>query len=309
MSKRVDFDVVIIGGGPAGLTTAIYSSRANLKVGFIEKAAPGGKVVTTAKIENWPGDGFVEGPDLAIRMYEHAVKFGATHLLGSCESVVKLGPEHFEVVYADSSQKYLITARAVVVASGMVNRVPTFIEGVTEYVNRGVSYCVVCDGYLFKDQPSAVIGAGNSAVEEATYLSAIASFVYLVASEPQLRAEALLVEKLKSKPNVEIILEARGKKIVGDESGIKGLYIEVAGESRYLEVNSIFPYIGFLPAAKFVESFDIFSPSGFIQTNENMETSVPGLFAVGDIRHKDVRQITTAASDGTVAAKVLANLL
>lgn len=243
-------------------------------------------------------------------MYEHALSFGASYIPGSCSKVVKGEDNSFVVDVEDSNGIKSFSASSVVVASGMINRKPA-VEGILEYENRGVSYCVICDGSLFKDRPSAIIGDGNSAVEEAIYLAGIVPKVYLIALNKELKAEPIISNRLLSMENVEVIYRARPGKVLGDGETVTGLVVrfEDGSEDRVYQVGSVFPYIGFIPVTNFVAGFDIFDSSGFIVTDDDMQTSVKGLFAIGDVRKKKTRQITTATSDGTIVAKFIANEL
>lgn len=297
-------DVAIIGAGPAGLTCAIYASRANLDVCFIDKGAPGGKMTKTFQIENWSGDESVKGFELSLRMLNHAKKVGAKHVFGN---VIKIESKsefnHF--VYLENGQ--IIETKAIVIATGMENKKPLEIKGIEEFENKGVSYCVICDASLYKNKPAAIIGGGDSAFEEAIYLSSIASKVYIFIRKPEARAEKKLVEDAKNKKNIEILYNSQITELIG-KNGLEAIKYKMNDkEDQTLEINHLYPYIGFLPSNEFIKSLPIFDENGFILTNEEMETKVPGIYAIGDIRKKQIRQIVTAANDGAIVGKNLAN--
>ncbi|VEU76259.1 NAD(P)/FAD-dependent oxidoreductase [Mycoplasmopsis columboralis] len=303
---NTQYDLIIIGSGPAGLNAALYASRANLKVAFIEKGTPGGKLSATSKIENWIGTEMTQGWELATGFFEHAQKYGAKYIYGEVSEIISHGDLNKEVktVQGDS-----YSAKTVLIASGMKNRIPTFIENCENLINRGVSFCAICDGPLYKGLPSLVLGGGNSAVEEATYLSKIASQVYLVVKDDFFNAEKRLVDELLKLENVQVFYKSQILKLIGENQLEKAVLKKENGEEVTLEVGSFFPYIGLIPVADFAKDLDIFDDRGFIITDENMQTSIKGIFAAGDIRAKEIRQIVTAASDGAIAAKKISDLI
>lgn len=299
-------DVVIIGGGPAGLTAAVYASRSNLKTLFIEKGAPGGKMVKTFEIENWTGDTKVSGAELSMRMFTHAKTYGGKYKYGEVKSITSKSEFDHIITLASGEE---ISTRSVVIATGMVERVPETIKGIHEFENRGVSYCVICDGPLFKDKNIAIIGSGNSAIEEALFATQFAKHVYVfIRNANSIRAEKLSVEKLKEKENVTFVLNGEIKELVGTNF-VEKVIATVEGETREFDIQAVFPYIGQLPVSEFVKDLGITNEYGFIPTDESMQTSVPGIYAIGDIRKKEIRQIATAVSDGAIVGKILANRL
>ena len=297
-------DIAIIGAGPAGLTAAIYASRAGLTITFIEKGAPGGKVVKTSKIENWTGDLSVEGPDLALRMFEHAKKSGASYKYGEVTDILSKSKQNHEIILKSGQT---IKAKQVIIATGMFEKIPENIKGIRQYENRGVSYCAICDGPLFKNKNTAIIGGGNSAIEEAAYLAQFSKEVFVFVRS-KIRADKKLIDDLSLKKNVKIFLKSQIKEIKG-EKNVQEIIADIEGKNKVLKVSGIFPYIGLKPATSFIKNKNILDETGFVITDENMETKIPGLFAVGDVRSKHVRQIATAASDGVISAKVLINRL
>ena len=233
-NNDLKFDVAIIGAGPAGLTAAIYASRGNLDVCFIDKGAPGGKMTKTFRIENWSGDEEVKGYELSKRMLDHAKKTGAKHIFGNVVNVESKS-EFDHVVYLEDGKK--IEARAVVVATGMINKVPN-IPNIEHFENKGVSYCVVCDAPFYKNKPAAIIGGGDSAFEEAIYLSSIASKVFIFIRKDKPRAEAKMVEQVEKLKNVEILYNAEIIELYGKETLEEVKYIQ-NGIEKKMEIKDL----------------------------------------------------------------------
>ncbi|WP_406614161.1 NAD(P)/FAD-dependent oxidoreductase [Mycoplasma corogypsi] len=300
------FDLVIIGGGPAGLNATLYSSRANLKVAFVEKGAPGGKLSSTSKIENWLGTEMVEGWKLASDFFKHAQLYGAKYVYGEVVAVKQLGEYNFEVKLADGN---VLFTKMLIISVGMSNRKPTFVKNWEQFENRGLSYCAICDGPIYKGAPTVVLGAGNSAVEESVYLSSIASQVHIVIKDADFTAERRLVDDLLKLPNVKVYRESKIDRLEGTAALERVAIVDKNGNEEIIEVSSFFPYIGMKPNANFMQGFDIFDDKGFIITDEFMQTKIPGVFACGDIRKKEIRQIITAANDGAIAAKRITDLV
>lgn len=296
------YDVVIIGSGPAGLTCAIYAARGNLNVCIIDKGAPGGKMTSTYQIENWSGEINIKGYELSQKMLNHVKSLGVKNLFGNVTKIEHRSEfEHY--TYLENGK--IIQSKAIVIATGMVNKKPN-IPYFESYENKGVSYCVVCDASFYKNQPAAIIGGGDSAFDEAIYLSSIASQVYIFVRKNKAKAENKLIEDVNKINNIKIFYNAEITELIGQDKLEKVKYIQ-NGQEYILEIKHLYPYIGFLPSNQFISDPIIFDQNGFIITNENMETKIPGLFAIGDIRPKSVRQIVTAASDGAIAGKVLTN--
>ncbi|UUD36334.1 NAD(P)/FAD-dependent oxidoreductase [Mycoplasmopsis citelli] len=306
MTTDIKYDLIIIGSGPAGLNAALYASRANLKVAFIEKSAPGGKLSATSKIENWIGTELTEGWKLATSFFEHAKQYGAEYIYGDVKQIISHGDLDKEVLTVKGKS---YRSKTVLIASGMKNRVPTFIENCEKLIDRGVSFCAICDGPLYKGLPSIVLGGGNSAVEESTYLSKIASQVYLVVKDDYFNAEKKLVDEMLKLPNLKVFYKSQILSLKGENKLEAAVVKTEDGSVVELQVSSFFPYIGLLPVADFAKDLDIFDERGFIKTDEEMQTSVKGIFAAGDIRSKEIRQIVTAASDGAIAAKKISDLI
>lgn len=290
------YDVAIIGGGPAGLTASVYTSRSNLKTIFIEKGAPGGKMVYTAKIENWSGYSFIQGADLALNMFNHAQAFGGKYQYGDVQKI-----EDGEIKTITMSDGTKIQAKAIIISTGTVDIVPEDVKGIRQYEHRGVSYCATCDGPLYKGQDVAVIGGGNSAIEEASYLSSVANKV-MVFVRNKTRAEAKVIEEFTSKPNVELKLKSKILEIHGDDQ-VESITIDEDGKVSTIKCTAVFPYVGAKPSTDFASHLDIFADNGYIKVDQHMETKVKNIFAAGDVTDKAVRQIGTAVNDGIIAAK------
>ncbi len=294
------FDVLIIGAGPAGLTAAIYAARADLKVGFLEGSTPGGKVTSTDQIENYPGFQKVVGSDLALNMFNQATKLKAHYMYGWVDRINKDEDAKIFSVHTKKNETYF--AKVVIIATGMKERT-LGLENEKKFEYKGISYCAVCDGNLYANQDVAVVGGGNSAIQEALYLTKIVKKIYLIHRREQFRADAIMLDEIKSKSNVEMLVPYVVKAYVGDEkiTGIKIQNLET-NEERILNVACIFPYIGFNPSTSFLSNLDILNEQKQIITNKNKKTKIDGLYGVGDVTENDFRQITTANSDGTVAA-------
>ncbi|MGL5308677.1 MAG: NAD(P)/FAD-dependent oxidoreductase [Metamycoplasmataceae bacterium] len=303
MNNEIFYDLIVIGSGPAGMNCALYAARANLKVLIVEKGAPGGKMTTTFRVENWIGDESITGARLSLRMLKHTKEAGVEHKYGDVVKIDSISEFDKSVILKDN---VILKAKSIVIATGTINRIPEEIEGIREYENRGVSYCVICDGPFNKGKPAAIIGGGNSAIEESIYLSSIASEVNIFVKDDKLIAEKSIIEDVKKIKNIHIYFNSSVKKLIG-ESSLEEIIVNINGKEEKMKINALFPYIGFLPVNSFASHLDIFDSRGFIITNENMETNEKGIYAAGDVRVKNIRQIITAAADGAIAGKSLAN--
>lgn len=298
MNNIKEFDIAIIGGGPSGLTAAIYAQRANLKSCFIEKGAPGGKMVITANIENYPGIKTIEGPNLSLAMYEQALELGAEHI--GVEAVqIKENGIYKQVLLKNGE---LIQAKAVVIAIGTENR-KLDIPGEEKFVGRGVSYCAICDGAFYKGKEVAVVGSGNSACEESLYLSQIVKKVTLVVRSEKFKADASVIEEVMKSPNITVMFNTDSKEIGGTN---KVEYITVFDKIKQIEsklaVSAVFPFVGLSAHSIGAANSIAKTPTNFILVDPNMKTSIDGIYATGDIVDKKYRQISTAINDGTIAA-------
>ncbi len=298
------YDVLIIGAGPGGMTAAIYAARSNLKTAIIEKGAPGGKMVTTFKVENYPGFSTTSGPDLALAMFKQVMDNGVEHIYGEVQNIATKNDMEQIITLADGKE---ITAKKVVIATGMISRIPN-IPRIEEFDHKGISYCAICDGPLYKGEVCGIIGGGNAAIEEAAYLASSSKEVHVFVMDDFFHADAKEVDLLKSKSNVTIHMKSQINELLG-EDGLEGIKFVEDGKEKEMKIKAIFPYIGYVPVSKFADKLNITNEHGFIETDNFMQTKKPGVFAIGDIRVKDIRQITTACADGTIAAKKIVNEL
>ena len=294
MEKR---ELVIIGAGPAGLAAAIYGRRAGLDVLLLEKGVAGGQINTTEEIENWPGVEHATGPELSRMFRSHAEKFKTEFRDVDVSKVEVRGDRKFVV-----TNKGEIEAEAVIVATGAYFR-RLGCEGEAEHIGQGVSYCAVCDGAFFEDEEIAVVGGGNTAVEEGVYLTNFASKVYIIHRRDEFRADRAAIEQALSNPKIVPIWNTVVEKIEGDGL-VENLVLKnlKTGETSDLPVAGVFMFVGQLPHDEPVKGLVDAVKGGWIKTNDNMETSVEGIFAAGDVRDKVLRQVVTAASDGATAA-------
>ena len=294
----MQYDIIIIGAGPAGLSAAVYALRGNLKTLILESDTPGGKMVKTSDITNWPGIIQVEGPTLAYNMYEQVLSLNAVYKYGR---VIKIqNRKKDKIVYTDDS-KY--KTKAIIIASG-TNYRKIGVENEDNFYGKGISYCAVCDAKLYQGKNVAVLGGGDSALKEAIYLSNFANEVVLIHRKDSFRASPTLIDKMIKIPNILCKTPYVIKKIVGNEK-LEGILIEEvqSKDQLYLSIDGLFPFIGSIPATDFVQDLNILDENGYIRVNEHMETAVSGIYAAGDVIVKDLRQIVTACNDGAIAAQ------
>jgi len=289
--------VVVIGSGPAGITAAIYLKRAMIDFILLDKYTPGGKVNTTGEIENYPGFSKVTGPDLAFKFFEQLQAMDIPIDYGDVQTIEYQNPG-FKVL----TDEEIIFTDFVIVASGTQER-RLNIPGENRLSGHGVSYCAVCDGNLFKGKVVAVVGGGNSALQEAIYLSTLTEKVYLLHRRQGFRAENRLVKRAQKTPNIEFILDVIPREIIG-EMQVEGIVIEnkLTQEQSTLAVDGVFPFIGMNPNSNFLKQFPIINEQGFLIVHDNMMTDIDGLYGAGDINDKELRQIVTATNDGAIAA-------
>lgn len=295
----MNYDVVVIGAGASGLTTALYTAREGLKTLIIEKGIYGGQMQETAEIENYSGFETLTGEELSEKMYNQAINQGVEYMYGNAQKVEKV--DNLFNVYLDEE---VITAKSVVVATGVEHR-HLNVKGETELAGRGVSYCALCDGAFFKDKDIVVVGGGDSALEEANYLTKFAERVTILHRGSKFSGQSILQERVKNNDKIQVIMNAQVKEIIGDKD-VENLSVDIKDEDGYVEngdlpCDGIFIYIGLNPTTEAFKDNGILDEHGYVVTDENMKTSVEGLFAVGDVRRKEVRQVATAVGDGAIA--------
>jgi len=292
------YDTIIIGAGPAGMTAALYAARSNLKVALIEGGLPGGQMNNTSDIENYPGYANISGPELAEKMFEPLENLGVEHLYGFVENIEDHGDVK-KVITADEE----FETRTVIVATGSKHRL-LGVPGEEELNSRGVSYCAVCDGAFFRDQDLLVVGGGDSAVEEAIFLTQFAKSVTIVHRRDELRAQKVLQDRAFANDKINFIWDSVVREIKG-ENRVESVVIENVKSGQVTEqaFGGVFIYVGLDPVSDFVQELHIQDHAGWIVTDDHMKTSVAGVFAVGDVRQKDLRQVTTAVGDGAIAGQ------
>lgn len=293
-----DYDLVIVGGGPAGLTAGLYAARAKLRTLLVEKLAPGGQAATTFMIENYPG--FLEGisgPELTQAMEGQAKRFGLEIVSGDVDHLSPKG-QSWEVGWEEGK----LLAKSVIVATG-VESLKLGVPGEEELKGRGVSYCATCDGPFFRGQDVAVVGGGDSAVDEALYLTRFARRVYIIHRRNALRAVKVLQERAFQSEKIEILWDTVVVKVLG-QTGVEGLELKnlKTQAMQSLNVNGVFFYVGLRPLTEFLKGHVKLDNLGYVLTDENMAASAAGIFAAGDVRRKLLRQVATAVGDGATAA-------
>lgn len=299
MSEEKVYDVIILGAGPAGMTAAVYTSRANLSTLMVERGIPGGQMANTEDVENYPGYESILGPDLSNKMFEHAKKFGAEYAYGDVKEIID-GKEYKTVVTGSKEFK----ARAIIISTGAKYK-KLGVPGESALGGRGVSYCAVCDGAFFKGKELVVVGGGDSAVEEAVYLTRFASKVTVVHRRDELRAQKILQDRAFANEKIEIIWNHVVTEINEEKGKVGSVTLKntLDGTEEAFKTDGVFIYIGMEPLNEPFKNLGITNADGYVETNDQMETRVPGIFAAGDIREKTLRQIVTATGDGSIAAQ------
>jgi thioredoxin reductase (NADPH) len=294
MDKR---DVVIIGGGPAGLSAGIYSARAALNTLLLERGVPGGMVVNTQKIENYPGFPSIDGTELMMQMEKQARGFGLEIVSTNVERVE---PSAKEITVM--TDKGPIITGALIIATGAQSQLLN-VKGEVEYTGRGVSYCATCDGAFFRGKKVAVVGGGDAAVEEAIYLTRFAEKVYVIHRRGELRATRIIQQRAFLNPKIEFVWHSVVDEISGTDAVDTALIRDVRDNSRSkLSAEGVFIYVGYRPNSSLVKDVVKLDDKGYILTDDNMLTSQPGIYAAGDVRQKLLRQVVTAVADGAIAA-------
>ena len=295
-----DLDLIIVGGGPAGLCAAMYAGRGMLKAVLLERGIPGGELLNTEKVEDYPGFTTILGPELAARMTEHAQAFGADIRMENVEGIYRLSDGTFRVT--TSAEAEFLAPTVILTAGGTPTKLG--VPGELEFAGKGVSYCAVCDGAFFKGETIAVVGGGDAAVEEADYLTRYAAKVYIIHRRDEFRASKLIQERALTNPKIEPIWNTRVLEMRGDARGLKELELEstLTGKRMVLAATGCFVFIGFKPNTGLVMDHAQHDANGYLRTDDRMMTSIPGLFAAGDLRAQLTRQVTTAVGDATTAA-------
>jgi len=304
MSSRESYDLVVVGGGPGGLTAGIYAMRAALKTALIEMGVPGGQMNNSDSIENWPGDEFITGADLALKFSQHARSYGLD-IIAQEAVEIKPGLDLHAVQLASGD---LLSTHAIILATGGSPR-RLNIPGEKEHYGKGVSYCAVCDGFFFRDKTVVVVGGGDTAAEESLYLAKLAKQVYLVHRRDALRAGALLQQRVKAECKIEILWDSLVTEIRANDQGVSEVQLQNAqtGKKSELAADGVFIFIGFDPNNKLVPAGTKMNAAGYVVTDEKCETNIPGIYVIGDLREKYFRQIVISASDGATAALAAAH--
>jgi thioredoxin reductase (NADPH) len=295
-----DLDLIIVGGGPAGLCAAMYAGRGMLKAVLLERGIPGGELLNTEKVEDYPGFTTILGPELAARMTEHAQAFGADIRMENVEGIYRLSDGSFRVTTSAGAE--FLAPTVILTAGGTPTKLG--VPGELEFAGKGVSYCAVCDGAFFKGETIAVVGGGDAAVEEADYLTRYAAKVYIIHRRDEFRASKLIQERALANSKIEPIWNTRVLEMRGDARGLRELELEstLTGKRMVLTATGCFVFIGFKPNTGLVMDHAEHDANGYLRTDDRMMTSIPGLFAAGDLRAQLTRQVTTAVGDATTAA-------
>ncbi|HFH9837582.1 TPA: thioredoxin-disulfide reductase [Streptococcus suis] len=299
------YDTIVIGAGPAGMTAALYAGRSNLKVALLERGIYGGQMNNTAEIENYPGYDHISGPDLAEKMFEPLEKFGVDHIFGTLVRIEEDGPIK-KIITEDG----ILEAKTVILAMGAKHRL-LGVPGEDRYNSRGVSYCAVCDGAFFRGQKLLVVGGGDSAVEEALFLTQFAESVTIVHRRDQLRAQKVIQDRAFANEKINFLWDSVVEEIKGDDLRVQSVVIKnvKTEEISELDFGGVFIYVGLDPMTDAVADLGITDEAGWVMTNEKMETGKSGIYAIGDIRQNQLRQIATAVGNGAVAGQEVYNYI
>ena len=294
----MNYDIVVVGAGPAGLTAALYGLRAGKSVLVLEGKAYGGQIVNAKEVENYPGVPSISGRDLSKNMLQQVKQLGGETKLEKVISLKNEGEQ--KIITTDMDEEY--HAKAVIIATGAASR-KLGLSNEEEYVGRGVSYCATCDGNFYRDKVVAVIGGGNTALMDAIYLASLAKKVYLIHRRGEFRAEQKYIEDAKKLSNVEFILNAVPTELGGEEK-LSSITIEdkTSSEKKLLEVDGVFVAVGYEPQNQVFADVISLDELGYIQTDDGVHTNVSGVYVAGDARAKELKQLTTAVSDGAIAA-------
>lgn len=295
MSKK--YDVAIIGGGPAGVTAAIYVKRAEFSCCIIEKEMIGGQVNKTSTVENYPGFNQIAGPDLAMKFYDQLENLKVEQIYSEVLEI----ENHKDKKIIKLSNDNIIEAKSIILAVG---RSPKKFNSkhFKNLEGKGISFCSLCDGYLYKNEDVSIVGAGNSALEESLYLSDICKTVTIISRTPELRGDNILIDKVKAKKNIKVIYTSKVEDFIEEEGILHALKVNENGKIKELETKACFIFIGYEPATNFLKNLEILDKKGYIIVDEERRTPIKGIYAAGDVIEKEAFQIVTATSDGAIAA-------
>lgn len=299
----MDYNTVIIGSGVSGMTAAIYLARANVSVCLLEKEVPGGQITRTSVIDNYPGFDSIEGPDLAMNMYKQVTNLGVPYFYTEGLDIVTNNDE-----YIVKTKDKDISCKNIIIATGRSPR-KLGVVGEDKLIGRGISYCAVCDGGLYKDKNVAVIGGGMAALEETLYLSKICSSVTLIHRRDQFRANSELVDDVKLKDNIKVLTDVNVIEFKEVNNQLDSIVVkDLDNNTKEIKVQGCFEYIGQIPNTDNFESLGILDQDGYVEVNQNYETKIKNIYAVGDCIKKDLYQIITACNDGAVVANRIAKM-
>ena len=300
-SNLKEYDIVIIGGGPAGLAAGLYAARGNMKTVILEKLIPGGQLNNTLDVENYPGMDHVTGPQIAQAMEEQTKRFGCEIISNTNITKVDLSNEK-KLIYSDRGT---FASKAVIIATGSEYR-KLNVPGEKEYSGKGVSYCAVCDGAFFKEKELVVVGGGDSAVEEGTYLTKFANKVTIIHRRDKFRAEKIIQDRAFKNPKISVIWNTVIPEIIGNNNNVISVKLKdlQTSEVKNFNCDGVFIYVGLDPNTQLFKDQLKTDEAGRIITNEKMETNLPGIYAVGDVRETPLKQAVTAAADGSLAATI-----
>lgn len=295
---KSSFDVIIIGAGAAGMSAAIYLKRSNVDVVMIEASAPGGQINRTAKVENYPGADIIDGPDLAMKMFQQTQNLGIEYRYGQ---VIEIKKEESSFIIKTDVET--LTSKAVIIATG---RKPKFlgIENEKELTGKGISWCAICDGPFFRNKEVVVVGGGNSALEESLYLADMCSKVTIVHRRDSFRADKIIQGKVLNNEKIKVMFDSEITKFYDQNNKLISVDIKnkVTNENKNIKCDGAFIYIGFEPITDIIKDFNITDDNGYIIADENQRTSIPGIYACGDVTKKELYQIVTATAEGAKAA-------
>lgn len=298
MAEKI-YDAIVIGAGPGGMTAALYLSRSNSSVLMIDRGVYGGQMNNTAEIENYPGFDSILGPDLAEKMYASSTQFGAEYAFGTVEKIEDHGAT--KTVVTDMGN---YEAKSVIIATGAQYK-KLGVSGEEEFSGRGVSYCAVCDGAFFRNKHVIVVGGGDSAVEEGTYLAGLADKVTVLHRRDTLRAQQILQQRAFANDKINFQWFTEVEEILGDDKKVTGVRVidNQTQETREIQADGVFIYVGINPITEPFLDLGITNEQGWIETDDSMATKIPGIYALGDVREKELRQVTTAVGDGAIAGQ------